>query len=609
MESSTESGNLAANLPPELLSNIFSRLCLSDVKICRMVCQSWGYSASRQMAEMSYFDFRGQDDNSESHLSCTSQKILASPLSLVAIKFLVLRKICIAFSNDSIASRWGLGPLMKQLVSLKLYKCKVTEEDFVRILNHCIEGYREDERDVLEKSDMFNDKGDEREHATRKLSNLKTLGLIDSLQSDYSSALQEPEAHRIISRALSNLTKLDISGNKSMTDDIFCSLTSCSPNIETLIIDKISIQYHPGIYKKYYPELNPSHVHDISVEDTNSMSPFKSPYLFTFGCVLYYVRCMAQKIKYLSLQGTDLPDTLLQRLATIGNLKLAVLDISKNLGIKLLGMNHLAHNQGSHLKELDISMCRRIGMDYDPKLVQIFKNLSGLKKLILKGMSFPRGLDECLTYLPTLEYLDTTGSDFPTKHLADGIVKPLEDAQVPEGNVHESDLRQDDGVHSQPTKESSCANNLRVLVLSRYCKAPEQFARIVKWTPNLVNLNFENCTLTDEVLQKIFEVLENSNLSCLNLNGCEGVTGTGFMGQKNSENNETDSVNSLIHSDVEYKNINLVNNHLNGSIGSLRKITKLQVNRTLITDATILGKELLKIDQNCIISKNSLLYI
>ena len=166
-------------------------------------------------------------------------------------------------------------------------------------------------------------------------------------------------------------------------------------------------------------------------------------------------------------------------------------------------------------------------------------------------------------------------------------------------------------MHSQPTKESSCANNLRVLVLSRYCKAPEQFARIVKWTPNLVNLNFENCTLTDEVLQKIFEVLENSNLSCLNLNGCEGVTGTGFMGQKNSENNKTDSVNSLIHSDVEYKNINLVNNHLNGSIGSLRKITKLQVNRTLITDATILGKELLKIDQNCIISrsKNSLLFI
>ena len=608
MECSTESGNLAANLPPELLSNIFSRLRLSDVKICRMVCRSWGYSASRQMAEMSYFDFRGQDDNPESLPSCASQKIIASPMSLEAIKSLVIRKICIAFSNDSIASRWGLGPLMKQLVSLKLYKCKVTEEDFVRILTHCIEGYREDERDEVEKSDILNDKDYEREQATRKLSNLKSLELIDSLQSDYSSALQEPKAHRIVSRALSNLTKLDISGNKSMTDDIFSSLTSCSPNIETLVVDKISIQYHPGIYKKYYPELNPSHVHDIKGEDTNSISPFKSPYLFTFGCVLYYVRCMAQKITNLSLQGTDLPDNLLQRLAIIGNLKLATLDISKNLGIKLLGMNHLAHNQGSHLKELNISMCRRIGMDYDPNLVQIFKNLSGLKKLILKGMSFPRGLDECLIYLPTLEYLDTTGSDFPTKHLADGIVKPLEDAQVSDGNVHESHLSKDDGMYSQHRKESSCAINLRVLILSRYCKAPEQFARIVKWTPNLVDLNFENCTLTDEVLQQIFEALENSNLSCLNLNGCEGVTGAGFMGQKLPENNQSDPVNPLIHSDTEYNHINLVNKHLKGSIGSLRKITKLQVNRTLITDATILGKELFKIYQSCIISKNSLIF-
>ena len=59
------------------------------------------------------------------------------------------------------------------------------------------------------------------------------------------------------------------------------------------------------------------------------------------------------------------------------------------------------------------------------KLVQIFKNLSNLKKLVLKGMSFPRGIDECLSHLPNLEYHDTTDSDFPTKHLADGIVKPL----------------------------------------------------------------------------------------------------------------------------------------------------------------------------------------
>ena len=54
--------NTATNLPPELLSNIFSRLALSDVKICRMVCRSWGWSASRRMAEMSSLDFRVNDE-------------------------------------------------------------------------------------------------------------------------------------------------------------------------------------------------------------------------------------------------------------------------------------------------------------------------------------------------------------------------------------------------------------------------------------------------------------------------------------------------------------------------------------------------------------------
>ena len=92
MNINQESDNIAANLPPELLSNVFSRLRLSDVKICRMVCRSWGWSASRRMAEMSYFDFRGQDEIIQNHDSSTPQYLLSSPMSLVAIKSLRLRK-------------------------------------------------------------------------------------------------------------------------------------------------------------------------------------------------------------------------------------------------------------------------------------------------------------------------------------------------------------------------------------------------------------------------------------------------------------------------------------------------------------------------------------
>ena len=601
--------NIATNLPPELLSNIFSRLRLSDVKVCRMVCRSWGWSASRQMAEMSYFDFKGQNEITENHDMSNPQYLLSSPMSLVAIKSLRLRKICISFSNDFMASQWVLGPIMKELVELKLYKCQIKEEDFVRILAHCVRGYQASIEDNNDNDGGLYDKTHGEAKYSKKISNLKSLELIDSLQSFQSgsltspSALEQPKAVDIISRILSNLTTLDISNNKSMTDDLFIKLTSYSPNLQTLIVDKISIQYHPGIYKKYYPEYNSANIYDINIEEQGSRSPFHSPNVFTFGCLLYYTRGIASELKNLSLQGTDLPDTLLQKLASIPNLKLQTLDISKNLGIKQLGMNHLTHYQGSHLKELDISLCRRIGMDYDPRLVQIFKNLPTLKKLVLKGMSFPRGFGECLSYLHTLEYLDITDSDLPTKHLADGIVKPLEDAlepsktspsdeqaSSPRRNENKQDEGKEEGIYSQLKEEVSCAKSLRVLILSRYCKAPEQFARIVKWTPNLVNLNMEYCSLTDEVLHKIFEALKGSNLSTLNLNGCEDVTGTGFMGHKSAEILKSDSSTFLNDSDMKNSQLTLANTHLNGSIGSLRRITKLQINRTMVTDATILGK-------------------
>ena len=158
MESNTVSDNVAANLPPELLSSILKRLRLSDVKVCRMVCRSWGWSASRQMAEMSYFDYRGQLEGIESNDSSTSQEALTSPMSLVAIKSLRFRKICISFSNDLMASQWAMGPIMKELVSLKLYKCQVKEEDFLRILAHCLGEHQDNSTDEAKSHDNPGDK-------------------------------------------------------------------------------------------------------------------------------------------------------------------------------------------------------------------------------------------------------------------------------------------------------------------------------------------------------------------------------------------------------------------------------------------------------------------
>ena len=53
--------------------------------------------------------------------------------------FYRLRKVSIAFSSDSIASRWVWGPVIAKLTSLTFDQCPITDRDFVRILSHCVQ--------------------------------------------------------------------------------------------------------------------------------------------------------------------------------------------------------------------------------------------------------------------------------------------------------------------------------------------------------------------------------------------------------------------------------------------------------------------------------------
>ena len=71
--------------------------------MCRSVCRSWGWSASRQLGERSSLDFRGHDDfvgascisphaneqdETEYHSQAKSSVNAISPLSLAAFKSL-----------------------------------------------------------------------------------------------------------------------------------------------------------------------------------------------------------------------------------------------------------------------------------------------------------------------------------------------------------------------------------------------------------------------------------------------------------------------------------------------------------------------------------------
>jgi hypothetical protein len=567
------------------------------------------------MAEMSSLDFRAHDefigaykyacgtneDPNYHNNSCeTSQHGTISPMSLAAFKSLRLRQVCVSFSSDSIASRWIWGPIIGQLSVLILEKCRITESDFIRILRHCVGSSEE----LAQKSTTHFNYEEERsiDTSSEQCSNLKSLSLIDTRELFRPGTfLSEPDDKSIVSRALSRLTKLDVSDNSYMTDALFGRLITCSPNLKTLKVNRISIQHHPGIYKKYYPRIDMSQLQNSQEKD---VPQFNSSSIFTFGCLLHYLTHNVVQLKTLGLQGTDLPDTLLYRLSSLPNLCLYSLDISRNLGIKQSGMKYISLNQGNYLKELNISYCRRISMDYDPTLIQIFKHLSGLKKLVLWGLSFPRGFDECVSQLPSLEYLDIRDCDLPTKHLADGIVKVLEDCESSSKIVSSEDASSSGGnelpqvVKEADTKikrdaeEQTCAKKLKVLILSRYCRAPEQLLRIFKWAINLDEVNFSGCVLNDNVLREILVTLKDRNLSYLNLSHCTEITELGLIGSNVSQEKvPSGSENThLLKSNTKSGVSVLATPQAHHKITSLARITNLQLHGIAVTDATIVGK-------------------
>ena len=131
IQSCNEGLQSSSILPQEILINIFERLSVSDVKICRSVCRSWAWSASIQLAERSFLNFKES-------LKDTSTIDFLSSLSIATFKHIRLRKVSISFSSDSMARKWIWAPVVAGATSLTLDKCCINERDFIRIITHCV---------------------------------------------------------------------------------------------------------------------------------------------------------------------------------------------------------------------------------------------------------------------------------------------------------------------------------------------------------------------------------------------------------------------------------------------------------------------------------------
>ena len=612
--------DLASCLPQEILMNIFQLLTVSDIKVCRCVCRSWAWSSSIKLSEASHLNLKHA-------MKHTSSIEFLSALSIATFKSLKVKKVSIAFSSDEIAAKWLWGPVLAGTSSLLFDKCCVTERDFIRILTHVIHTEKQESTSQITYSNTSSQEQYQNDTKIRESARLKSLSLIDTRELFMSGVLMSnPSDMEIGHLALTNVISLDISRNSYMTDILFQRLVSCMPKLETLILNETNIQHHPGIYKKFYPEhvtQNSPHNDDNSENKQQDNRIFNSPSIFTFGCLLQYLTNKATNIRHLSLQGTNLPDVMVQNISSIPQLRLNSLDISKNLGIKQAGMKKLAELQGSTLRELNVSFCRRIAMDYNPDLLQTFEFLSRITKLVLHGISCSRGFDECLLFLKNLEYLDITDCDIPLRHLADGIVKPFEEANLLRSRLTASS---DDNAEKQKSLSSDqpketldckdntttseegiasmseaskhcCARKLQVLILSRYCRAPDQLVRILRWTSNLTHLNFNGCTLSQDAILQVFQTLESGFLQELNLSRCEDVGDLGYKLYLPENKSSAVTTNVLkMPEEITYK---VIQERLNGrrhfeprscggTIGDLKTITTLKICSIGVTDSTIL---------------------
>ena len=586
----TITGSFAPQLPQELLMQIFLQLSISDIKICRCVCRSWAWSASILLSDLTFLNFKAS-------LKDTISEEFLSPLSIATFKCLKLRKVSIAFSSDAIAAKWLWGPIVASSKSLTLEKCSITERDFVRFLTHYLgidfTGHLRGNSSILEEK--------------KSASTLRSLSLIDCRDLFMSGGLlDKPDDLKIAHIVLSNVTCLDISQNSYLTDQLFQRLVQCMPKLEALIMNETNIQHHPGIYKKFYPDHVIEGIENNPENEKKDSRVFNSPSILTFGCLLQYLKTKGSNITKLGLQGTNLPDSMIHEISEIPELALKCLDISRNPGIKQESMKIFTERNSCHLEKLNISYCRRITMDYNPNLLGIFENLANLTKLVIHGISCNKGFDECLLLLKHLEYLDLADCDIPARHLADGIVKPLEEtcftlnmsfSDIKPTTVKsdlENKLRNMNG-HSlmKEAGKNCCASKLQVLIFSKYLRAPEQIVRILRWTPNLIRLNFNGCTLSQTAMAQLFQTLCLSALNELDLNKCEETGNLDSKAQllepkelKMPEQITYRVIKERLNGSVTGGNVNLRSKY--GNIGDLKSLTVLRISENLVTDSTVI---------------------
>ncbi|XP_075216950.1 uncharacterized protein LOC142322123 isoform X2 [Lycorma delicatula] len=339
-------------LPLEVVSYIMEFLPYQDRISAGQVCQLW-YEASIQAQFLNH------------------EKVVFSKVSLeddVTMALRIIDKSCrpflhFVFIELELNSKmqkfwWKVGPEIK---SLSLQNCEITGRMVIEILSNC-------------KSLEF-----------LEIKNCREPLISGKLLDDQSDVLT-------LRKSLMNVTNLSLSCNRYLSDALFNRFVSVMINLKALSLAGCQISFHPGLYKKFYPN------RAVSGEPL-----FASETVLTFLNVIQFIQNFSDRLTCLDLSQTLVNSKSLLQIAELPNLHLKELYLQNCEQLTNAGVLSVTQYQCS-LVVLDLSGCSRVT---DQSFISICDRLSQLKKLRVCNCRAITDVGVVELYkLSNLEYLD-----------------------------------------------------------------------------------------------------------------------------------------------------------------------------------------------------------